>query len=132
MADDILGVTLQVARALDECGVNLIHLSTNIKVDLFVLDADGPGGMQLQRHRPRQLTDDPSSVVYFHSHEDILLQKLRWFRLGGEISDRQWRDVLGIAKVRGRDLDHAYLAQQARALGVSDLLDRLRAASGLA
>ena len=191
MADDIIGVTIEVARALDQCGVeysvggslasgfsgeprftldvdivvaltlghvpplvarlgrgfyadpdamaravrthssvNLIHLATNIKVDLFVVEEDGPQAMQLRRHRPRQLTDDPASVVYFHSHEDILLQKLRWFRAGGEVSVRQWRDVLSIVKVRGAGLDRAYLDQQARALGVNDLLDRLLAAGG--
>lgn len=192
MADDIIGVTIEVARALDDCGVvysvggslasglsgeprftldidivvalglaqvdplvarlgsafyadadaiaravrhhtsvNLIHLGTNIKVDLFVVGDDEPGAMQLRRRQPRRLTEDPSSVVYFHSHEDILLQKLRWFRAGGEVSDRQWRDVLAIARVRGDSLDRDYLARQALALGVTDLLDRLRAASGL-
>jgi hypothetical protein len=186
MADDIIGVTVDVARALDDCGVaysvggslasgfsgeprftldidivvalrpahvaplvarlgtafyadsvaiaravrdrssvNLIHLQTNIKIDLFVVGDDGPSEMQVRRHQPRQLTDDPSSVVYFHSHEDILLQKLRWFRAGGELSDRQWRDVLAIAKVRGLTLDRSYLEHQARAMGVTDLLDRL-------
>jgi hypothetical protein len=193
MADDIIGVTIEVARALDDCGVvysvggslasgfsgeprftldidivvalrpdhvdplvvrlgaafyadadaiarairqhtsvNLIHLGTNIKVDLFVVGDDEPGAMQLRRRQPRQLTEDPLSVVYFHSHEDILLQKLRWFRAGGELSDRQWRDVLAIARVRGASLDRDYLARQALALGVTDLLDRLRAAAGLA
>lgn len=79
------------------------------------MDEDGPGGMPLRRHHPRQLTDDPSSVVSFHSHDDILVQELRSFRAGGEISGRQWRDVLSIAKVRGTGLDRKYLLQQARA-----------------
>ena len=87
--------------------------------------------MQLRRHQPRQLTQDPSSVVHFHSHEDILLQKLRWFRAWGEVSDRQWRDVLAIAKVRGLTLDRVYLLRQAGAMGVTDLLDRSWVASGL-
>jgi hypothetical protein len=110
--------------------VNLIHLATNIKVDLFVVGDDEASALQIRRHQARQLTEDPLSVVYFHSHEDILLQKLRWFRAGNEVSDRQWRDVLAIAKVRGNSLDRDYLARQARALGVTDLLDRLWTASG--
>jgi len=191
MADDIIGVTIEVARALDACGVvysvggslasgfsgeprftldidivvalgstqvnplvarlgsafyadadaiaravrdqssvNLIHLGTNIKVDLFVVGDDEPDAMQLRRHQPRQLTEDPASVVYFHSHEDILLQKLKWFRAGGEVSDRQWRDVLAIVRVRGDSLDRHYLGRQAMALSVSDLLDRLWSSSG--
>lgn len=59
-----------------------------------------------------------------HPPEDILLQKLRWFRLGGETSDRQWRDVVGIVRVQGPSLDRRYLRDQAPALGVADLLDR--------
>jgi hypothetical protein len=33
------------------------------------------------------------------------LQRLRWYRLGGEVSDRQWRDVAAIVGVQGSRLD---------------------------
>ena len=59
-----------------------------------------------------------------HPPEDILLQKLRWCRKGGEISDRQWRDILGIVRVQGPHLDRDYLTNNAPVLGVSDLLMR--------
>jgi len=55
---------------------------------------------------------------------DILLQKLRWYRRGGEVSDRRWRNVSAIVRVQGRRLDREYLRDGAGILGVSDLLER--------
>ena len=44
--------------------------------------------------------------------------------MGGEVSDRQWNDILGVLKVQGTKLDMAYLQLWAVALKVSDLLER--------
>jgi hypothetical protein len=65
-------------------------------------------------------------TVRFASPEDTLLHKLVWFRLGDEISDRQWGDVLGVLRVQGERLDQAYLDAWATSLGVADLLERAR------
>jgi hypothetical protein len=64
-----------------------------------------------------------------HPPEDILFQKLRWYRKGGETSDRQWRDILGIVRVQGSQLDRDYLAVNAPTLDVADLLKRALEAS---
>ena len=69
-------------------------------------------------------------VLFVHPPEDVLLQKLRWYRLGGQTSDRQWRDVLGIVRVQGNALDRTYLRANATALNVTDLLERALVADG--
>jgi hypothetical protein len=49
---------------------------------------------------------------------------LEWYRQGGEQSERQWRDVLGVLVVQSTQIDEDYLREWARQLGVADLLDR--------
>jgi hypothetical protein len=48
------------------------------------------------------------------------------YRLGLEISDRQWSDVLGVMRVQAERLDNPYLDYWAQDLGVLDLLQRAR------
>lgn len=60
----------------------------------------------------------------FASSEDVILSELEWYRLGGEVSERQWRDVISALKVCAGDLDLDYLRQWAAELGVADLLER--------
>lgn len=111
-----------LSRAVAERrSVNVIHHNTQVKVDLFVAGGTPLDALQLSRRRE---VDLDGRRIFVHPPEDILLQKLRWFRAGGETSDRQWRDVLGIVRVQGARLDRSYLEAQAEILQVSDLLER--------
>lgn len=67
-----------------------------------------------------------SVTIRFASPEDTLLHKLVWYKLGNEVSERQWRDVLGIMKVQGAQLDDSYLDTWADAIDVVSLLNRAR------
>ena len=101
---------------------NLIHQRTMLKVDLFVAGGTPLDAQQLARRRAVRL--ESGVTIHIHPPEDILLQKLRWYRLGGEVSDRQWRDVLAIVRVQGEQLDRDYLRVNAPILDVADLLTR--------
>jgi len=103
---------------------NLIHHETSVKIDLFVAGSTPLDEIQLARRRRVQVSSDPDRFLFVHPPEDILLQKLRWFRRGGEASDRQWRDILGIVHVQGNRLDRDYLERSAHLIGVDDLLRR--------
>ena len=70
-------------------------------------------------------------VLYVTSAECLVLAKLAWYRKGGEVSDQQWRDVLGVLKVQGHLLDLEFLRTQASALNSDDLLERSLVEAGL-
>ncbi len=108
----------------EKSSANLIHLETSTKVGLFVLGGSPLDEVQMDRRQRVRVRTDPDRHLYVYTPEDILLQKLRWYQIGGEASDRQWRDILGILLVQGADLDEAYVRDGARTLGVLDLLDR--------
>jgi hypothetical protein len=113
-----------IRRAVrDRSSANVIDTLTALKVDLFIA-----GGTPLDRdgldRRVATVSADVARPLFVHSAEDVLLQKLRWYRKGGEVSDRQWRDVVGIVRVQGSRLDRSYLAYGADLLGVTDLLER--------
>ena len=79
---------------------------------------------QLARRQLLLLSKDPERRAYVSSAEDIVLSKLEWYRLGGEVSDLQWRDVLGVLIVQGDRLDRGYMQRMATSPGVADLLLR--------
>ena len=124
---------LAVARAVRErSSVNIFHRASAIKVDLFIMGGSPFDDEQMNRRQRIQVTADPDRYLYAYTPEDILLQKLRWFRKGNEVSDRQWRDVLGILLVQGDALDRTYLRERAERLGLSDLLARAETSVGRA
>ncbi len=110
---------------------NLIHLATMYKVDVFVLKPDRYDRQAFLRADLRALDDDVDSPLFFvEPAEDGVLNKLRWYRLGGEVSERQWHDLLGVLRVQSGSSDVNYLRRWAADLGLSDLLERALAEAG--
>ena len=103
---------------------NLIHLNSMFKVDIFIPKARPFDNQQLSRRVAEKISPDSDAQIWVLSPEDIVLAKLDWFRIGGEISERQWRDILGVLKTQQNSLDIAYLKQWAQSLSVGDLMDR--------
>ena len=110
-------------RAVDTLGsANLIHQQTNFKIDLFIAGGTPLDEQQLARRQRVEIST--GQFIYIHPPEDILLQKLRWYRKGGGTSDRQWRDILGIIRTQSDRLDRGYVRSNAPALEVQRDLER--------
>ncbi len=104
---------------------NIIHLETMLKVDIFIIKDRPYDGVAFQRKRKDTLDEEQGAAeFYFASPEDIILNKLEWFQMGGKVSERQWHDVLGIMKVQSELMDKEYLRHWAKKLGISDLLEQ--------
>jgi len=106
--------------------VNAIDLTSGFKIDLFIKGDGEFDELELRRSVMAELPEPGGRRVPVKSAEDIVLRKLQWFKEGGEVSDRQWNDVLGILRVQGDRLDAAYLDTWAVDLGVEELLARVR------
>jgi hypothetical protein len=103
---------------------NVIDQRSFIKIDIFV-PPTGPMGLgQLDRRQLLELLPGLRALPTL-GPEDVVLQKLRWYRTGGEVSDRQWRDLLSVLR-HGVAMDHEYLDGVAASAGLADLLARAR------
>ena len=103
---------------------NLIHVPSAFKFDIFPARAFALGLEELARAIHISGTGLSNAPVPFVTPEDILLAKLNWFRLGNEVSEVQWRDILGIVRGCAASLDREYLHRNAEKLAVGELLIR--------
>ncbi|MDP3505816.1 MAG: hypothetical protein Q8S33_36065 [Myxococcales bacterium] len=109
--------------------LNIFDLRSALKVDVFIAGFDSWDREQLKRARTGLITRQDHAEVALPSPEDTVLAKLRWYRQGGEVSDRQWADILGVLQVQVGRLDLTYMRRWAATIGVADLLERALAAS---
>jgi hypothetical protein len=95
-----------------------------VKVDIFVAGADAFDRERLKRRVLVAFSSGLQPVTLFvDTAENTILRKLEWYRRGGQTSERQWRDVVGIVNVQSTRLDRAYLREWAGRLAVSDLIE---------
>ena len=113
--DAVLGAIRQTGQ------FNVLHPESGTKVDFMMARADAWGREQLARRRRRQLT--PHCEAYAAGPEDIIIAKLLYYREGG--SEKHLRDITGILKIRGQEVDRSYVARWAAELGVVEIWEHV-------
>ena len=110
---------------------NLIHFSSAMKVDVFVPKLRRFEGEQFSRAKRIPIVEGSGIEIPICSPEDIVIAKLEWYRAGGELSERQWGDVLGVLRVNSKQLDLEVMRSNANELGVTDLMMKALVEVGL-
>ena len=95
---------------------NILHPESGYKIDVMI-----PGPSEFDRARLRRVVrvrSGPDLVSWFASPEDVILKKLEYFKDGG--SEKHVRDILGVPKLQGEQVDRAYITDWANRLKVAD------------
>jgi hypothetical protein len=104
---------------------NIIHLETMLKVDIFILKKREYDQQAFARKLEDHIDEEnPESTFFIASPEDTILNKLEWYLAGGEVSERQWGDVIGVLKVQADKLNLGYMRLWAEKLRVGPLLEK--------
>jgi hypothetical protein len=104
---------------------NIIDKEYLFKIDIFMFGTDNFSDKEMERRVLFQVPDSTGQRIYLCSPEDIIAHKLYWFRLGNNISERQWNDAANVLKVQDTKLDFKYLKEICADRGVADLLEKL-------
>lgn len=120
--DMLVPIDIMIDLALEDRAdlpINAIHMFSGFKAELFLLK---PGDVFreicLQR---RQRVDFGPLVgeVYVHSAEDLILNKLKYYRISKQ--PKHIRDIASIVLSQGATLDGDYIARWAEQLEVADI-----------
>jgi hypothetical protein len=105
---------------------NLFYLPNVTKVDVFCVGSASYDEAEFARRR-RVKVRESGAELWVKSPEDTIVRKLLWYRAGGEVSEKQWRDVVEVMRVRGTGLEQPYIDSWAARLGLQELIARARA-----
>ncbi|HYO12978.1 MAG TPA: hypothetical protein VE685_07285 [Thermoanaerobaculia bacterium] len=106
-----------VRRAVRQCSqFNIIHSAGGLKVDVMIPAATPFNASRFAR--VRTVRHSPGHEAPFASPEDVILKKLEYYREGG--SEKHLRDIAGVLKVSGPQIDRNYISDWADRLGLAD------------
>ncbi len=106
---------------------NVIHPDSGNKVDFMIENRTGWAGEQLARRK--RVTFSAGFQVWVGAPEDVIISKMLYYREGA--SDKHLRDIAGMLKVSGDQIDRDYVTRWAAELNVLDIWQAVLSRLGL-
>lgn len=123
--EDFYVSDIAVRQAIQNRGqFNVIHSESGYKADIVIPSASAYDESQLRR-RTRVRAENPEIDAFFATPEDVILKKLEYFREGE--SEKHLRDIAGILKIRGDQIDRQYIEYWADQFGVTEIWKKIEA-----
>lgn len=97
---------------------NVIHIPSGLKVDVIVPKKSAFSDSE--QSRVRRLSDRNEFSAWYAAPEDVILNKLRFLKLSGGQSQKHVRDIGGMLKITGDQIDRDYIQMWAAKLNVLD------------
>ncbi len=97
---------------------NVIHIPSGLKVDVIVPPKSDFSVSE--QSRVRRLSDRSEFSAWYAAPEDVILNKLRYLKLSGGESQKHIRDIAGMLKITGDQIDREYIETWAAKLKVLD------------
>jgi hypothetical protein len=116
-SEDVARVAIDSGRSF-----NAVHIASAVKVDVFIVGTNAFDTHRVATGLRMRVDEASGGEAVVDTAEHSVVRKLEWFRRGGETSDRQWRDVVGILRTQGARVNDVELDRWAHELGVADLL----------
>jgi hypothetical protein len=101
---------------------NIIHSVSGLKIDIIVTKTTPFSQTEFARRNRSAIF--PHQNTYFASAEDVIIKKMEFYKEGG--SEKHLRDITGILKVSGEEIDRAYIDHWARQLGLIEIWDAIQ------
>ncbi|HLG23286.1 MAG TPA: hypothetical protein VI382_10760 [Candidatus Manganitrophaceae bacterium] len=96
---------------------NIIHPTSGYKIDIFICGQYPFGRLELSRRHRLEAPD--GEHAFFVSPEDVILKKMEYIHIGQ--SERQLRDILGMLRVQGKQIDETYIGLRASRMGLTEI-----------
>lgn len=109
---------ISVQRALRERSqFNIIHPSSGLKVDVIIPKKNEFDQLRFERRKNVSISEE--LMISYSSPEDLIVSKLEFYQEGG--SEKHLRDIAGIIKISGGELDFDYLAVWMERKGLGEI-----------
>jgi hypothetical protein len=119
-----------ITQALQQhTSFSLLHVSRLVKIDVIPPSTIFERTL-LKRGQAHMLIETRAPLLIV-SAEDITLLNLIQYQAQGNNADDRWNDILGILKIQALTLNLTYLDQQAKTMGVDELLSQALIDAGI-